>query len=42
MAPKTRKFRSLEEIPEPPAEILEALDKIARAYAPVLRALEKF
>lgn len=42
MVPQPRKFRSLDEIPDPPAEVVEAIEAFMRLYAPVIKALEKY
>lgn len=42
MEPKTRKYRSIEELPEPPAEMVAECERIARQLAPVLKALSKY
>lgn len=41
MEPKTRKYRSIDDLPEPPAEILAEAERIAKMYAPLLKALSK-
>jgi hypothetical protein len=42
MDPKPRKFKSLDELPEPPAQMMADCERIARQYASVLKALAKY
>lgn len=42
MESKLRKYKSVDELPELPPELQREFEKIARAYAPVLKALAKF
>lgn len=42
MEPKVRKYKSLDELPEPPAEMMADCERIARQYAAVLKALSNY
>lgn len=42
MEQKKRKTPPLDEVPELPRELTMAFEEIARAYAPVLKALSKY
>ena len=42
MEPNPRKYKSFDELPELPPEMLEAAERIAKLYAPVLKALAKY
>jgi hypothetical protein len=42
MDTKLRKYRSLDELPEPPAQMMADCERIARQYASVLKALSKY
>ncbi len=42
MGDEGSKFRTVGEIPPPPQELLDALERIAREYATVIKALEKY
>lgn len=42
MEPKTRKYKSMDDLPELPPEMLAECERIAKMYAPVLKALAKY
>ena len=42
MRPKPRKYLTLDEVPDPPREVLDALEAFAHRYAAVIKALEKY
>ncbi len=42
MVPQPRRFQSLDDIPDPPAEVVDAIEAFMRLYAPTIKALEKY
>ncbi|HKZ59053.1 MAG TPA: hypothetical protein VJ547_04280 [Candidatus Thermoplasmatota archaeon] len=42
MEPRTRKYKTLEEIPEFPPEFLAEAERLARMYSEALKALSKY